>query len=159
MSEQSSLDSNPRRCLGIDYGRARIGLALSDSLGVSAQPLGVLERKNDLQAAEEIRALVQKHEVGRLVVGMPRNMDGSYGPQAQMTQDFMDLLEEQLSSLDDSVELTPWDERLTTMQAERVMIEAGVTRTGRKKKVDQVAATILLQNYLDFLHNQRASSE
>jgi putative Holliday junction resolvase len=137
------------RVLGIDHGQARIGLALSDSLRISAQPFEVIARKTDLLAAEQIAGIVRDNGVDRVVVGLPRNMDGSLGPQAERIKEFAELLETEMPD----VSVLLWDERLTTAQSERLLIEAGTSRRKRKQKIDKMAAAIMLQSYLDYLAN------
>ena len=140
-----------KRILAIDYGQSRIGLAQSDSLGISAQPLKVIERKTDLLAIEEIRDVIKVNGATVIVLGLPRNMDGSLGPQAQRVQDFAELMKDEVPG----VEIILWDERLTTMQSEKMLVEAGVSRKKRKNQIDKIAATLLLQNYLDYKSNQK----
>lgn len=135
--------------MGLDIGDKRIGVAISDPLGWFAQSLTVIQRttlKRDIQAIGE---LVKEHDIGKMVVGLPRSMDGTLGPQAAKVEDFAVELERRLH-----VPLVLWDERLTTVEAERLMIEAGVRREKRREKIDAVAASLLLQGYLDFLRAQ-----
>ena len=122
------------RILAIDYGTKRIGIAVSDELKVIAQPLEYIP-------AEPFAGLLK-----RLLVGMPRNMDGTYGPAALKTRDFLETLKGAVS-----VPIKTWDERLTSAQANRLLIAGGVRRQKRKEKVDKTAAAILLQSYLDSL--------
>ena len=138
----------PGRILGIDYGSVRIGLALSDPLGLIAQPLAVLRRKNDRLLVEELVKLVQEKDVKSIVCGLPRHMSGEQGQEAERVLAFSELLQQALPE----VEVASWDERLTTVQSERVLIDSGMTRQKRKQHIDKVAATIILQNYLDFLN-------
>ncbi len=133
------------RVLGVDYGLARIGLALSDPTGLLAQGLLVLKRESDAKAVSSLEAIILQYEVEEVVVGLPRNMDGSIGERARQCQAFADLLAQGANI---PVEL--YDERLTTVAATRVLIDADMSRKKRKRVVDEVAATILLQNYLDF---------
>lgn len=132
------------RVLGIDHGSRRVGLALSDELGMIAQPAGYLEAEPASGVFEAVVRLVQDKAVGRIIVGMPRNMDGSYGPAAEGVRQFLEVLRGRVS-----VPVVAWDERLTTAQAQRVLIQGGVRRSERKEKVDAAAAAILLQSYLD----------
>ena len=145
------MNETNKRILAIDYGQARIGLAQSDSLGISAQPLKVIERKTDLLAIEEIRNVIQESGAAEIILGLPRNMDGSLGPQAQRIHDFADLMKDEIPG----IEIVLWDERLTTVQSEREMADSGLSRKKRKNQIDKIAATLLLQNYLDFKSNQR----
>ena len=132
------------RILGIDHGTRRIGLALSDPMEIIAQPLEYVPAEPAAAALERLCAIVKDQEVSRVVVGMPRNMDGSFGPAADQVREFVRVLREVMT-----VPVETWDERLTTAQAQRSLIQAGVRRRARKEKVDRLAAAILLQSYLD----------
>ncbi|MDR5694040.1 MAG: Holliday junction resolvase RuvX [Armatimonadota bacterium] len=132
------------RILGLDVGTRRIGVALSDPLGISAQPLKVIEREGWDADLAKIRALVREWEVSCVVVGMPRSLNGSLGPQARMVEEFVAKLRDAIG-----VPVDTWDERLTTVAAERAMLEANVRRDRRRQRVDAVAAALLLQAYLD----------
>lgn len=134
----------PGRILGVDVGTVRIGLALSDLERMIASPLQTVQGRDQQAAIEEIRALVDTHEVQALVVGLPLDLDGTEGRAAKRTRRFIDRLEQRL--------LLPvhWlDERLTSAQATRALIEADVGRSQRKKVIDQVAAALILQSWLD----------
>lgn len=133
------------RILGLDVGERRIGLAVSDELGLTAHGLPTLERtalKADLARLEEI---VAEYAAEKVVVGLPRNMDGSLGQQGSRVLDFIERLQRRIPK----IPVIPWDERLTTKAAERVLLEADMSRSKRKKKVDQVAAVLILQGYLN----------
>jgi putative Holliday junction resolvase len=133
------------RCLGVDLGEKRIGISLSDGLGWTAGPLAALARvgwKKDLAA---LRALILQHEVRRVVVGLPINMDGSAGEMARRTQEFVDRFR-----LTVSIPVETWDERLTTVQAERILLEADLRRDKRRQVIDSMAACLILQGYLDY---------
>ena len=135
----------PGRILAIDLGQARIGLALSDPLGITAQPLGTLERvgpRRDLQALAERIVAEQARTV---VVGLPRLMSGEEGSQARNAREFAAKLGRRIPGV--RVELS--DERLTTVQAERTMISGNVRRARRRQIVDELAAVLILQGYLD----------
>ncbi|MFX4263203.1 Holliday junction resolvase RuvX [Pelotomaculum propionicicum] len=133
------------RVLGLDLGDKRIGVALSDPMGWTAQGLDVITggggSKGDIR---RIREIALKHEVEKVVVGLPLNMDGSTGPRAEKARDFAGRL---ARALDLPVEL--WDERLTTVEAERLLIEADMKRNKRRQVIDKMAAVLILQNYLD----------
>jgi putative Holliday junction resolvase len=131
------------RILGIDYGDRRIGLAVSDPSGVIARGLPTLKNEGEAQVLAAIRQVVDELEVAEIVVGLPRNMDDSLGPQAQKTMRFAD----QLKVLGKEVHYV--DERLTTAQAERAMTEAGLSRMQQHRRVDRVAAQFILQIHLD----------
>lgn len=132
------------RVLGLDIGERRIGVALSDSLRIIAGALTVVERVTDDVALKEIIGLARENEVERIVVGMPRSLDGSLGKQAQAVQSFVDLLKERTE-----IPVITWDERLSTVSAERTLLETGMKRDKRKKRRDSLAAAFILQGYLD----------
>ncbi len=132
------------RVLGLDVGEKTIGIALSDELGLTAQPHETLKRKGDDQDLGAIQALLEKWGISVVVVGLPKNMDGSIGRQARKVVTFTDKIEARLD-----VPVVHWDERLSTVAAERVLIEADLSRAKRKKHVDKVAAAVILQGYLD----------
>ena len=133
-----------KRALGIDLGEARIGLAISDELGMLAHPLETVTVKEIPDPVAHIAAIVARDKIGMIVLGLPRNMDGSYGPAAEKTRVFAEKLRVACAC-----ELKLWDERLTTAQAQRALLEAGYRRDRRKERVDQTAAALLLQSYLD----------
>lgn len=141
------------RILGLDVGEKRIGVALSDPLGIMAGALTVIERTTDEAAVKQIIDLARENEVERIVVGMPRSLDGSLGKQAQAVQSFVDLLKEHTQ-----LPVVAWDERLSTVAAERTMLEVGMKRDKRKKRRDSLAAAFILQGYLDRQKN-RASGQ
>lgn len=132
------------RVLGLDYGDRRIGVALSDAFGWTAQGLEMIERKQEGDDIRRIEQLVREHEVETIVVGLPKNMNGTIGPRGEICMAFAEQLRQILSL---KVEL--WDERLTTVAATRTLLEADVSRRKRKQVVDKMAAALLLQNYLD----------
>lgn len=133
------------RILGIDYGERRVGVALSDPMGLFASPLTVLERGRKLKkTVGEIAALVQKHEVGEVVVGLPLSMSGELGSKAKEVRAFVIRLREGLD-----VPVVEWDERLTTVAAERALIEGRVRRERRRNVIDKTAAALILGSYLD----------
>ncbi|MBI4302364.1 MAG: Holliday junction resolvase RuvX [Chloroflexi bacterium] len=130
------------RVLALDVGDKRIGVALSDPQGLLASPMTVLEREGS--EVEAILDLVQRHEVEEIVVGMPRSLGGGFGYQAEKVRAFI----QQLSSLA-PVPIATWDEWLTTVAAERAMLEADAKRAKRRALRDAVAAALILQGYLD----------
>ena len=132
------------RILALDYGSKRIGVALSDELKMIAQPLEFYSAHPFADFVAGLEELLQAKEVEMVLVGLPRNLDGSYGPAALRVQEFVATLRSALT-----VPVVTWDERLTTVQANRALIAGGVRRQDRKKKVDKMAAAILLQSYLD----------
>jgi len=132
------------RTMALDFGDRRIGIALSDPMGITARPLLTLERKSWGRDLEAIRSLTAEHEVRRIVVGLPLDMDGSSGRRVRITETFMERVRKATG-----VPVLPFDERLTTVQAERTLLEADVSRARRREVIDQVAAVILLQAFLD----------
>ena len=134
------------RILALDPGTKRIGVAISDELKLMATPLEVIPAHPFTTVVQRLKILLQEREAELILVGLPRNMDGSYGPAAQKVQEFVAALKEVLA-----VPIKTWDERLTSVQANRFLIAADVRRSKRKEKVDQTAAAILLQSYLDNL--------
>ena len=134
------------RIMGLDFGDKRIGVAVSDPTGLIAQGLAVLERGKSLKAdLLRLRDLAEKNEVETIVIGLPRNMDGSLGPQAEKVR----MFGQKLAGLLD-LPVKYWDERLTTMAAEKLLIQADVSRARRRKVIDKMAASLILQGYLDF---------
>ena len=134
------------RILSLDHGTKRIGVAISDELKMIAQPLEFIPTEPFAAFLERLKEILREKEVELILVGMPRNMDGSYGPAALKVQEFAAVLSEAIA-----VPLKTWDERMTSAQANRFLIAANVRRSKRKEKVDQTAAAILLQSYLDSL--------
>ena len=132
------------RALGLDVGERRIGAALSDPEGILATPLEAIDAGSHDQALERIVALAREHDVDRVVVGLPNSMDGTLGPQAQRVKSFADALGQRVG-----LPVLTWDERLSTVAAGRVLADAGVKRGKRKKRIDSVAASLILQGYLD----------
>ncbi|MBM3156817.1 MAG: Holliday junction resolvase RuvX [Chloroflexi bacterium] len=130
--------------MGLDIGEKRIGVALSDPMGIIASALTVIERTTDDAAIKQIIELARQNEVERIVVGLPRSLDGSIGKQAQAVQAFVELLKAHTE-----LPIVTWDERLSTVAAERALLEAGTKRDKRKKHRDAVAAAFILQGYLD----------
>jgi putative Holliday junction resolvase len=130
--------------MGIDYGEKRVGLALSDPLGITAQPLKCIERENDAQVAGELERLIQTHDIERVVVGLPVNLSGKDSPQTKRARRFISRLRKNLG-----VKIEAWDERLSSAEAERALIDMDVRRSRRKERRDIVAAQLILQGYLD----------
>jgi putative holliday junction resolvase len=130
------------RILGIDHGDARIGIALSDPTAFLASPLCVLASTN--AGLSQILELINEHQVEKIVIGLPRNMDGSYGPAAEKVRRFIEKLKAHTT-----VPVFEWDERLSTVSAHNALREAGFNGKQRKGLVDKAAAQIILQNYLD----------
>jgi putative Holliday junction resolvase len=133
--------------LAIDPGSRRVGLALSDPTETIAQPLATFDAEPQETLVARLADMARRHEAGRIVVGLPRRLDGSFGPEAQAARKLADAIREAAGI---PVELV--DERLTTAQAERSMIAGGVRRARRRSTIDRVAATLLLQSHLDRRH-------
>ena len=137
-----------KNVIALDVGSVRIGVAVSDALGITAQPLETWTRKGLENDLAHFKALARQRGAAAFVLGLPRNMDGSIGFQAQKVQ----ALAEQLANV--GLNIAFQDERLTTVTAERALIEGGMHRQERKGTVDKVAAAVILQQYLDTLRNQ-----
>ncbi|NKB48589.1 MAG: Holliday junction resolvase RuvX [Alphaproteobacteria bacterium] len=139
------------RILGLDLGSKTIGLAISDSGLAVSSPLETIRRTKFTADAAALIALIAEREIGGLVLGLPKNMDGSEGPRAQSTRQFATNLLEKVD-----LPIALWDERLSTAEVERVLIdEADMTRKRRGEVIDKMAASVILQGFLDFLrHNQ-----
>lgn len=132
------------RILALDVGRKRIGLAVSDPLGLTAQGLMVLERRDWDQDLDRLLKIARPYQVQEVLVGLPRHMNGRLGEQAEEILALAQALGEALQA-----KVVTWDERLSTVEAERLLIEADMSRRRRRRVVDQVAATLILQAYLD----------
>ena len=132
------------RTLGVDYGERRVGLAVSDELGMMALPLDILSVQSSRQVIGDVLRLCHEKQVAGIVVGMPLNMDGSRGPAVEAVERFVLELRRQG---DRAVEV--WDERMSSRQVERMLIDADVSRAKRKGIVDKLAAQVILQSYLD----------
>ena len=135
------------RILALDYGTKRIGVAVSDELKIIASPLEYISAEPFADFLARLKEIIREKEVELILIGMPRNMDGSYGPAATKVREFVALLKDAIT-----VPIKTWDERLTSAQANRLLIQGNVRREQRKEKVDKTAAAILLQSYLDGLH-------
>ncbi|MGA3180441.1 MAG: Holliday junction resolvase RuvX [Verrucomicrobiota bacterium] len=132
------------RILALDRGAKRVGAALSDETATISQPLEFIPAEPLAACLERIKTIAQDRQVGKIVVGLPLNMNGTHGPAADAARKFAAAVEQALG-----LPVKMWDERLTSVQANRLLIEAGMRRAQRKKKVDQSAAAFLLQSYLD----------
>ena len=139
------------RTMALDYGDRRIGIALSDEMGLAAQPLMTLERTTWPEDLQRLAAIIREHGVRRIVVGLPLDMDGGRGGRARLTEQFIEKVRGATG-----LPVIPWDERLTTVQAERILISGDVSRARRRKVIDQVAAVILLQAWLDAQRSEGA---
>lgn len=137
------------RILGLDYGTKTVGVAVSDPLGFTAQALETIERKDSQKLRKtlaRIEALVAEYEIEKIVLGYPKNMNNSEGVRCKETEEFKAMIERRTG-----LEVVLWDERMSTIAAERTLIEGGVRRENRKTYVDQLAAVFILQGYLDSL--------
>ena len=132
------------RVMALDVGGRRIGVALSDTTSVLASPLTTLRAEPRERVLNEIAALVQRHEVVEVVVGLPLSLSGAIGPQAHLVQLFAERLKDVLTT-----PIHLFDERLTTVAAERMMLDLGMKPEQRKARIDEVAASIILQDFLD----------
>ena len=137
------------RHLSIDLGEVRIGLAMSDSMGIIANGLETYQRKHIYKDIEYIAKLAMDNLVKCVVIGLPINMNGTRGERVEKSEQFASMLNDKFKELNYECKIDFQDERLTTVSSERVLIEAGVRRENRKKVIDKMAATIILQTYLD----------
>ena len=132
------------RILGLDVGDKTIGVAVSDLLQFTAQGVKTIRRESNKQSYEDLKEIIDEYDIEKVVVGLPKNMDGTIGPQSEKVMKFSEKLHNKYD-----VEIIYIDERLTTVSAERILIEGDVRRENRKKYIDMVAATYILQFYLD----------
>lgn len=142
------------RTAGLDVGDKTIGVAVSDPLGWTAQGVTVVRRESPDRDWLRLREIFQEYEVGQVVVGLPRNMNGTEGPRAELARAFARELETELG-----LPVVLWDERLSTMQAQRALLEGDVSRSRRKQVVDRLAAQLILQSYLDRQAAERRREE
>ena len=139
------------RIMGLDFGSKTVGVAVCDPLGITAQTVETITRASEnkmRQTLARIEQLIGEYEIERIVLGYPKNMNNTVGERGEKPQEFKAALERRTG-----LEVILWDERLTTVAAERVLIESGVRRENRKKSVDQIAAAMILQGYLDSLQH------
>lgn len=139
------------RIMGLDFGSKTVGVAISDELFVTAQAVETIRRKSPSklrQTLARIEELISEYEVGEIVLGFPMNMNHTEGERCERTQEFREMLERRTG-----LSVTLWDERLSTVEAEHILIERGIRREDRKDYVDQIAAGIILQGYLDHREN------
>ena len=142
------------RVMAVDYGDAHTGVAISDPTGLLAGWTTTVHSRMEDAVVEELARLVREHQVEELVVGLPRNMDGTEGPRAQLCRAFADKLCQACG-----LEAVLWDERRTTVDAHRLLLQAGKNGKKRKKTVDAVAATLILEGYLTFRRQERPARE
>lgn len=141
------------RIMGLDYGSCTVGVAVSDALQMTAQAVETVTREEENKLRKTLRRieeLAQEYEVEKIVLGFPKNMNNTAGERVEKTEIFKEMLERRLG-----LPVILWDERLTTVAAERILMESGVRRENRKEYVDQVAAGLILQGYLDSLRHDR----
>ncbi|MCR4787044.1 MAG: Holliday junction resolvase RuvX [Lachnospiraceae bacterium] len=135
------------RIMGLDYGSKTVGVAVSDPMLITAGGLEIIRRKDEnklRQTLARIEELIAEYEVGEIVLGFPKNMNNTVGDRAELSLEFKEKLERRTG-----LPVVMWDERLSTVEADKVMMDAGVRRENRKEYVDKIAATIILQGYLD----------
>lgn len=135
------------RIMGLDYGSKTVGVAVSDALGITAQGVEIIRRRSEKrlrQTLARIEELIEEYQVGSIVLGFPKNMDNTIGDRAERSLEFQEILKKRTG-----LPVVMWDERLTTIEADRTMRETRVRREDRKKYVDELAAMFILQGYLD----------
>lgn len=140
------------RIIGLDYGTKTVGVAVSDALGITAQGLETITRKEEnklRRTLARIEELIEEYDVTKIVVGLPKNMNNTVGERGNACKEFAEKLERRTG-----IEVVMWDERLSTVSANNVLIESGVRREQRKAVIDKIAAVFILQGYLDYLANQ-----
>ena len=136
------------RIMGLDVGDKTIGVAVSDLMGLTAQGVKTEKRVGKKKDIEELKAIIKERQVTKIVSGLPKNMNGTLGPQGEKVIKFCELLEQETG-----IKIEYWDERLSTVAAERTLIQGNVRRENRKGVIDMVAAVIILQGYLDRQRN------
>lgn len=136
------------RIMGLDIGDKTIGVAVSDLMGLTAQGVTTIKRIGKKKDIEAIKKIIEEKQVNKIVSGLPKNMNGTVGPQGEKVQKFCELIKEETN-----LPIEFWDERLSTVAAERSLIEGNVRRENRKKVIDMLAAVIILQGYLDLQRN------
>ena len=144
-------DKKKMRIMGLDIGSHTIGVAISDELRITAQGLKTIRRTSKEGDFEEIRKIINQFQIGKIVVGLPKNMNGTLGKQAKMVLQWTRDLEQEIHLL-----VETWDERLSTVEASKILLQADVSRRKRKKAVDKLAAVIILQGYMDRSKNSDA---
>ena len=145
------------RVMGLDYGSKTGGVALSDPLGLTAQGIETIWRRDEnklRKTCARIEELIREYEVERIVLGLPRHMNSDVGDRAEKSLEFGEMLRRRTG-----LEVVMWDERLTTVEAERILIESNVRREDRKKYIDKIAAVFILQGYLDSKYHEAAKQE
>lgn len=141
------------RIMGLDYGSRTVGVAISDGLGITAQGIETIKRTSEnklRQTCARIEALIREYNVQQIVLGFPKNMNNTIGERAEKSLAFKEMLERRTG-----LNVVMWDERLTTVEADRTLMESGVRREDRKNYVDKLAAVYILQGYLDYLNTKQ----
>jgi putative Holliday junction resolvase len=141
------------KILGIDYGEKRVGLAVSDPSNMVARSLKVLMRNETRRWLGEMKEIIEQNKIGKIVIGLPRNMNGSLGEKGKEVLAFVKVLEKVVN-----VPIVTWDERLTTVSAEKVLVQAELSRKKRRDILDKLSACIILQNYLDSIGSSEKES-
>ena len=145
------------RIMGLDYGSKTVGVAVSDPLGLTAQGIEIVRRKSEnklRQTLARIEEIAKEYGVEKIVLGFPKHMNNDIGERAEKSLEFKEMLERRTG-----LPVVMWDGRLTTVEADRTMMETGIRRENRKEYVDMIAAVFILQGYLDYLSNQQATQE
>lgn len=145
------------RIMGLDYGSKTVGVAVSDALGLTAQGIEIVRRKSEnklRQTLARIEEIAKEYSVEKIVLGFPKHMNNDIGERAEKSLEFKEMLERRTG-----LPVVMWDERLTTVEADRTMMETGIRRENRKEYVDMIAAVFILQGYLDYLSNHKESQE
>lgn len=145
------------RIMGLDYGSKTVGVAVSDALGLTAQGIEIVRRKSEnklRQTLTRIEEIAKEYGVEKIVLGFPKHMNNDIGERAEKSLEFKEMLERRTG-----LPVVMWDERLTTVEADRTMMETGIRRENRKEYVDMIAAVFILQGYLDYLFHQKESQE
>lgn len=145
------------RIMGLDYGSKTVGVAVSDALGLTAQGIEIVRRKSEnklRQTLARIEEIAKEYGVEKIVLGFPKHMNNDIGERAEKSLEFKEMLERRTG-----LPVVMWDERLTTVEADRTMMKTGIRRENRKEYVDMIAAVFILQGYLDYLSNQQATQE
>ncbi|MCJ7747524.1 MAG: Holliday junction resolvase RuvX, partial [Desulfobacterales bacterium] len=132
------------RIMGLDVGSHTIGVAVSDELGITAQGVKTIRRKSKDEDSKEIIKIIDQFDIGKIVVGLPKNMDGTLGKQAEMVFQWIKTLKEKIH-----FPVVTWDERFSTIEASKVLLEADLSRKKRKKVIDKLAAVLILQGYIN----------
>ena len=141
------------RIMGLDYGSKTVGVAVSDPLGFTAQGIEIVRRKSEnklRQTLARIEEIAKEYGVEKIVLGFPKHMNNDIGERAEKSLEFKEMLERRTD-----LPVVMWDERLTTVEADRTMVETGIRRENRKEYVDMIAAVFILQGYLDYLSNHK----